>query len=987
MRPLAVALLAVAAGLDAAPQQPPAFPARVEQVLVDAVVLDGRGRAVTGLTRDDFVVAEDGTAQTIDSFEAPDALPVAAKDARGTRGATASALAVVFDDLGLTYSQGTRARRALSAFARSRAASDLVLLSTTSGRERWPQPEAEAPASLAAVVDRLGGLDRRDSTSAPMTETEACLIHVAHDAPTLARVEARYRASGAGDALRAGVGRFVLSEATAACQRASAHARQVLAELARASARLAESPGRRSAVLVSAGFLHDEAPPELRRLLEASRRTNVTVYFLDASALEAAISTAGGPEAELGPADELRATTTSFGPAVAAGGRDADRAASAGGTYVAEETGGLVVRRTNDLAAGLGRIVGDSRARYVLGYVPTRPTGDVKYRTITVRLAPGEGSRRKAWTVRARRGYYPEAGGGRETVTPPQPVSPSPLPASTEAARASSTPDAGSLPIRLRAEALEDASDTPERVRCLLTVSVDLRRVSFREEAGRRIAHLDAAFEVSSDGAAEPSRLEKPVDLDFVPESRQMRDRWLQVQVDVPLGRGLHHVQASVRDAASGWTGAADLALDVPPTGVLRISERVLSDALETDDSGRTRARPGAPAAFAAGTTVFLSFDVFGSAGDPAASRPSVAVSGAVERPGAKKPFPATIEPLAPDGRGGLRGVIRFDLKDAAPGEYRFVGKVMEERGTRGIAFEEPFVVVPPERPATQAPIEPELASLLEKAGRYVVEYEEAFRNIVAEEEYVQRSPGAAMGLPDRRLTRADLVFVRLAGAIPWVSFRDVYEVDGAAVRDHTDRLERLFTERSESAIEKAEAILAESTRYNIGVERTINLPTLPLLFLHPRNQSRFAFEPHGKARPGQPVEVEFREVARPTFIRSRKPDSESERDGRGLDLPADGRFWIEPTRGTVVRSEVRLRTGWSEATATVTTRYRPEPRLAMWVPDEMKERYEIRASTGTGSFSYGPQGGGSLLETVARYTRLRRFEVTTDERARLPEP
>jgi hypothetical protein len=571
-------------------------------------------------------------------------------------------------------------------------------------------------------------------------------------------------------------------------------------------------------------------------------------------------------------------------------------------------------------------------------------------------------------------------------------------PAATPAAEAASTPLAESLPLRLRAEALEDAPGKPRleftppapalddtgRVRCLLTVSVDLRRVSFREEAGRRTAHFDAAFEVSSDGATEPSRLEKPVDLDLAPGSRQLRDRWLLVQVDIPLARGLHHVQATVRDAASGRTGTADVALDVPPTGVLRISDRVLSDAMEPDHSGRPRAAAGAPRSFAAGTTVFLSFDVFGSAGDPAASRPSVAVSCAVERPGAKKPSAATIDPLSSDGRGGLRGVIRFDLKDTVPGEYRFVGKVMEERGTRGIAFDEPFVVVPPELPVAKGPIDPELASLLDKAGRYVVEYENAFQNIVAEEEYSQRT-ASVEGVPDRRTTRAELVFVRLAGPIPWASFRDVYEVDGRAVRDHTNRLERLFTERSESAMEKAEAILAESTRYNIGVERTVNLPTLPLAFLHPRNQSRFTFERHGKASPGQPIEVGFREVARPTVIRNRKPDSESERDRRSLDLPADGRFWIDPTRGTVVRSEVRLRTGRSDSTAIFTTRYRPEPRLAMWVPDEMKENYAIRSSTGTGSFAYGPQGAGSWLEAVARYSRMRRFEVTTDEKARVP--
>ena len=121
MRPLAVALLAVIAASGVAAQEPPVFPTGVEQVLVDTVVLDDRGRAVSGLTRDDFLLAEDGTPQTIDSFEAPDAV-AAAKDARAAPGTTASSVAIVFDDLGLTYPQGARARKALSAFVRSRTA-------------------------------------------------------------------------------------------------------------------------------------------------------------------------------------------------------------------------------------------------------------------------------------------------------------------------------------------------------------------------------------------------------------------------------------------------------------------------------------------------------------------------------------------------------------------------------------------------------------------------------------------------------------------------------------------------------------------------------------------------------------------------------------------------------------------------------------------------------------------------------------------------
>jgi hypothetical protein len=92
---------------------------------------------------------------------------------------------------------------------------------------------------------------------------------------------------------------------------------------------------------------------------------------------------------------------------------------------------------------------------------------------------------------------------------------------------------------------------------------------------------------------------------------------------------------------------------------------------------------------------------------------------------------------------------------------------------------------------------------------------------------------------------------------------------------------------------------------------------------------------------------------------------------GRGGDLPAEGRFWID-SRGTVVRSEVRFKFDVG-GTATIATTYRAEPRLAMWVPAEMKEKYE-------------GGGFGSGTDAVARYSRFRKFEVTTEEKARLPE-
>jgi hypothetical protein len=151
-----------------------------------------------------------------------------------------------------------------------------------------------------------------------------------------------------------------------------------------------------------------------------------------------------------------------------------------------------------------------------------------------------------------------------------------------------------------------------------------------------------------------------------------------------------------------------------------------------------------------------------------------------------------------------------------------------------------------------------------------------------------------------------------------------------------------------------------------------VNIPTLPLAFLHPDNQHRFAFERGGKRRIAgvEGVELRFVEVARPTIVR---------REG-AMDLPAQGRVWIEPSRGTVLRTEVRfdftLELGIASQ-ATLSAEYRPAPRLAMWVPVEMNERYED--VSGRQRF-FGP-----TVAATALYSNFRRFSVSVKTQTRLP--
>ena len=81
---LAASAVAVASLLPA--QEPkPAFPAEVELVTVDVVVVDRKGMPVSGLAEGDFTILEGGVPQKISRFEAvtlPDTPPAPEATAR-----------------------------------------------------------------------------------------------------------------------------------------------------------------------------------------------------------------------------------------------------------------------------------------------------------------------------------------------------------------------------------------------------------------------------------------------------------------------------------------------------------------------------------------------------------------------------------------------------------------------------------------------------------------------------------------------------------------------------------------------------------------------------------------------------------------------------------------------------------------------------------------------------------------------------------------
>jgi hypothetical protein len=252
------------------------------------------------------------------------------------------------------------------------------------------------------------------------------------------------------------------------------------------------------------------------------------------------------------------------------------------------------------------------------------------------------------------------------------------------------------------------------------------------------------------------------------------------------------------------------------------------------------------------------------------------------------------------------------------------------------------------------------LSTLLDRASAYVQSYMQTFSTMVAEERYVQdsRPMGGVTSdvgaLPAQHVElRSDLLLVRPDAADQWLAFRDVFAVNGRAVRDREQRLARLFVDQPSSAMDRASEIAREGYRYNVGVkERTVANPMIALAFLQPEYRPRFDFRLDGiDVSLGEDVwVVKFKERERPTILRT--PDNRN--------VPSMGRFWIDGASGRVLQTELETRVG-----DRVMTMFSFDARLGLAVPCEMRDIAWVSGTPVTG---------------VATYSNFRHFDVSTDE-------
>ena len=659
------------------PQATPSFPTEVEVITVDAVVVDKDGRPVTGLTRDEFRVLEDGKPQEIVSFEeytrgepsdeeeAP-AAPVAS-NARGTE-LRGRAFALLLDDVFTPLQGSAEVRQAAESFLRNSVGpGDEVTIATTSGNAYWSAGLPEGREDLLAVAARFKG---RDTGGRYGTQEYA----QSHQSPE----EMRFGTLGFKRMTELQAYGIVHGGASGDQPMAQEinHIRKQRMKITLAAVRrqldaLATVRGRKSLILMSPGFLQDDTP-DIRDTAAASRRANTALYFIDVRGLQnqevfsAANNVIGAP------------TLTALS------GEEGERNLVTAGTQnLAQDTGGFSISNVNDFAKATARIAAESRSYYLLGIHPAQDKGARDWRKLTVEVT------RPGLKVRARRGY------ALRDAPPPEEEAKGKDKDKKDAAPTRKTLDpavAGALdsahavsgiPLRGMVYVMEPGPKDTTRV--LVAAEFDPQDLGGGGQSVKlgfsvNITHRDTGRAFESNERVE------------VKLGGGAASGWRAMAREFMLPAGVASARMVVHDPVTGAVGAVTQRIEVPPASVFRVSTPILTN--QVDQSGK---RPQAAVAvhreFRTDGQLFCQFEVLGASRGPRG--PLVAAGMELRTPDGQVIRKGELTPIAADPDGRVVRLFGMGLAGMKEGRYDLVLHVRDQVSGQQIQRSEPFTLAP----------------------------------------------------------------------------------------------------------------------------------------------------------------------------------------------------------------------------------------------------------------------------------------------------
>jgi VWFA-related protein len=405
---------------------------RADEVIVDAVVMDKRNRAAGDLTADDFEIYEDGVKQKILSFRfesnGAGGAATGAAPAPAAPSQTFNLVSLVFDAQ-TTRDGALRARKAALDFIDTGMQPNdyvavfgidlgLLMLAPYTNDKSMLRQAVEAFTSreskkYLAVATEVRS--RLESLVEPLSDAKKItLADLGTDADSLPSVEEKDTKGNSNsiDPLKVMLTTINLSglrtlRTFERYEREFQGWRSVAALLSIINGQRGVRAARKTMFYFSEGFAVTTAVQEqFRSVISAANTCGVTVYSFDIAGLriENPNQQTALEHDTISQGRMRNANPELVQNGVSALGRTEEAARINTLTVLdelSEDTGGYVVKNTNDVTEGLKRILDELRNHYVITYLPSNQNYDGKFRRIAVKLV-----RQGDYKVRARQGYY-----------------------------------------------------------------------------------------------------------------------------------------------------------------------------------------------------------------------------------------------------------------------------------------------------------------------------------------------------------------------------------------------------------------------------------------------------------------------------------------------------------------------------------------------------------------------------------------------------
>ena len=570
-------------------------------VQVDAVVTKD-GKPVPNLTAEDFEIYQDGKKQTITSFAYITNVPNPTAPSQPARGGKKTevipftpinredphrTIAVVVDDLGLSFQSMAQARKQLRKFIDEQLqANDLVAVIRTGGEMGALQQFTNDKRILGRAVEMLRwnycsrvGIDVFASPGA--RSIPACALGSMTN--TLRSL------------------RFVLDS-------------------------MGQLPGRKSLVLLSdslprqsqdefqqdrsvpreleAAFGTDSSPLStyyddhgnfLQSLAEKAIRSSVVIYSVDTQGLQTLGITA---------ADSFTGTSREVAiqmDRLLAARRKIHFDRQEGGAQLSRQTGGFQVRNSNSFQ--LNRIAEDQTGYYLIGYRPTEETFNRKFHHIKAKV------KRRGMSLRTRYGFY---GVTEEDAKKMQPT----VRDLTNLALAS--------PFRAQDIEVDQTSFFAEEpsigsmVRSFVYLHV--KDLEFRKVDGKNQSSIEMHGAIFGDNGSLAEQMMRGATLNFTDSQLEAaKTNGIGLSVNMPVKRhGSYQIRIAVRDRHSSKIGSAGQFVIVPnlkdkKLGASGIILAKLDHASAPNDTDQTVANPGSRR-FAPNSDLYYAFRLYNGA-------------------------------------------------------------------------------------------------------------------------------------------------------------------------------------------------------------------------------------------------------------------------------------------------------------------------------------------------------------------------------------